>query len=59
MCGDFYLSGFQILGSVVAKCAGHDINNKFLWKLFSDKDNYQIVEENTISSIEEINFAVA
>ena len=59
LCGDFYLSGFQILGSVVAKCAGHDINNKFLWKLFSDDSNYQIVEENTISSIEEINFAVA
>ena len=59
LCGDFYLSGFQILGSVVAKCAGHDINNKFLWKLFSDDSNYQIIEENTISSIEEINFAVA
>ena len=59
LCGDFYLSGFQILGNIVAKCAGHDINNKFLWKLFSDDSNYQIVEENTISSIEEINFVVA
>ena len=58
-CGDIYLSGFQILGSIVAKCAGHDINNKFLWELFSDDSNYQIIEENSISTIEEINFAVA
>jgi UDP-3-O-acyl-N-acetylglucosamine deacetylase len=48
-----------MLGNIVAKCAGHDINNKFLWELFSDDSNYQIIEENSVSSIEEIKFAVA
>ena len=59
LCGDIYLSGFQIIGNIIAKCAGHDINNKFLWKLFSDQNNYQIIEENTISTSEEINYAIA
>ena len=59
LCGDIYLSGYHILGSIVAKCAGHEINNKFLWKLFSDENNYVIMEESTIITPEEFNFAIA
>tara|TARA_B100000700_G_scaffold328541_1_gene446697 strand:- start:795 stop:1721 length:927 start_codon:yes stop_codon:yes gene_type:complete len=59
LCGDIYLSGFHIIGSIVAKCAGHEVNNKFLWELFSDKSNYEVIEENNIITQEEISFAVA
>ena len=59
LCGDIYLSGFHIIGSIIAKRAGHEVNNKFLWELFSDKSNYEVVEENNIISQEEISFAVA
>ena len=59
LCGDIYLCGKHLIGSISAVCAGHEINNKFLWELFSDDSNYQIIEENSISTIEEINFAVA
>lgn len=59
LCGDIYLSGSHILGSIIAKRAGHEVNNKFLWELFSDKSNYEVIEENNIISQEEISFAVA
>jgi UDP-3-O-[3-hydroxymyristoyl] N-acetylglucosamine deacetylase len=59
LCGDIYLSGYHILGSIIAKRAGHEVNNKFLWELFSDKSNYEVIEENNIISQEEISFAVA
>ena len=47
------------MGDIVAKCAGHEINNKFLWELFSNKSNYEVIEENKIIPQEEISFAVA
>ena len=59
LCGDIYLAGSHILGSIIAKRAGHEVNNKFLWELFSDKSNYEVIEENNIISQEEISFAVA
>ena len=59
LCGDIYLSGYHLMGDIVAKCAGHEVNNKFLWKLFSNKSNYKIIEENKIIPQEEISFAVA
>ena len=53
LCGDIYLSGSHFIGNISAICAGHEINNKFLWKLFSDKSNYQEIElNNTISMLE-------
>jgi UDP-3-O-[3-hydroxymyristoyl] N-acetylglucosamine deacetylase len=59
LCGDIYLSEHHILGAITAKCAGHEINNKFLWELFSDESNYEIVEERTIIPSKKITFAVA
>ena len=59
LCGDIYLSGYHLMGDIVAKCAGHEVNNKFLWELFSNKSNYEVIEENNIISQEEISFAVA
>ena len=59
LCGDIYLSGYHLMGDIVAKCAGHEINNKFLWELFSNKSNYEVIEENNIITQEEISFAVA
>ena len=59
LCGDIYLSGHHLMGDIVAKCAGHEVNNKFLWELFSNKSNYEVIEENKIIPQEEISFAVA
>ena len=59
LCGDIYLSGYHLMGDIVAKCAGHEVNNKFLWELFSNKSNYEVIEENKIIPQEEISFAVA
>jgi len=52
LCGDIYLSGRHFIGNISAVCAGHKINNKFLWQLFSDKNNYREIEENNIISVE-------
>ena len=58
LCGDIYLSGRHFLGNISAICAGHEINNKFLWELFSDENNYQEIEANNIFSLEEATSAV-
>ena len=58
LCGDIYLSGRHFLGNISAICAGHEINNKFLWELFSDENNYQEIETNNIVSLEEATSAV-
>ena len=58
LCGDIYLSGRHFLGNISAICAGHEINNKFLWELFSDENNYQEIEANNIISLEEAPSAV-
>ncbi|MBT4109581.1 MAG: hypothetical protein HOE34_05540, partial [Pelagibacterales bacterium] len=47
------------LGNISAVCAGHEINNKFLWKLFSDKNNFQEIEAYNLISMEEVTSAVA
>jgi len=59
LCGDIYLSGSHFIGNISAICAGHEINNKFLWELFSDKNNYQEIELNNITSMEEATSTVA
>jgi len=58
-CGDIYLSGRHFLGNISAVCAGHEINNKFLWELFSDTNNYEEIVSNNIIPMDEINVAVA
>lgn len=42
--GDLYTSGYYILAKVVANKSGHYHNNEILKKLFSSKDNYEIIE---------------
>jgi len=43
-CGDMYLTGKRIIGSIEANCAGHEINNIFLRRLLENKENYDIIE---------------
>jgi len=42
--GDLYLMGYQFIGEFIGYRTGHKLNNKLLIELFSDKDNYKIVE---------------
>ena len=42
LIGDFYTSGYRILGKVEANKTGHYLNNLLLRELFSDPDNYRI-----------------
>ncbi len=42
--GDLYLSGYRILGKVVASKAGHSLHNLILRKLFAEPDCYNIFE---------------
>ena len=42
--GDLYLSGYKIIGSLVCSQGGHNLTNKLLKKLFSDKSNYSLIE---------------
>ena len=49
LAGDFMLSGARIIGSVECVHGGHALTNKFLRKIFSDKSNYDIVENESSS----------
>lgn len=42
LIGDFYTSGYRILGKVEANRTGHYLNNLLLRELFSDPANYSI-----------------
>jgi UDP-3-O-[3-hydroxymyristoyl] N-acetylglucosamine deacetylase len=42
LIGDFYTSGYRMLGQVEAHKTGHHLNNLFLRQLFSDPANYAI-----------------
>ncbi len=42
LIGDFYTSGYRILGKVEANKTGHYLNNLLLRELFSDPHNYRI-----------------
>mgnify|MGYP001332946789 CR=1 FL=1 len=42
--GDLYLSGYRVVGSLKTREGGHGLTNKILRKLFSDKDNFTIIE---------------
>ena len=49
LAGDFMLSGTRVIGSVECIHGGHALTNKFLRKIFSDKSNYDIVENESSS----------
>ena len=50
LVGDFMLSGIRVIGSVECEHGGHALTNQFLRKIFSDKNNYEIVENVSSSS---------
>ena len=50
LAGDFMLSGTRVIGSVDCVHGGHALTNKFLRKIFSDKNNYDLVEDETSST---------
>ena len=55
LAGDFMLSGARVIGSVECVHGGHALTNEFLKKVFSDKNNYDIVEsESTPTNVRKI-----
>ena len=42
--GDLFLSGYKIVGSLTCSQGGHELTNKLLRKVFSDKSNYSLIE---------------
>ena len=42
--GDLYTSGYRIIGSVKCSQGGHYLTNKILRKLFSNHENFSIIE---------------
>ncbi len=59
--GDLALSNYNIVGSIDAVCPGHEANKLILEKLFSQYNNYKIVEEkpNSVAAKIESNLAVS
>tara|TARA_B100001057_G_scaffold121630_1_gene120433 strand:- start:1453 stop:2373 length:921 start_codon:yes stop_codon:yes gene_type:complete len=50
--GDLYLSGYRIVGSVTCSQGGHNLTNQLLRKVFSNDENFSILElsEKTVSN---------
>ena len=42
--GDLFLSGYKIIGSIKCSQGGHNLTNQLLRKIFSDKENYSLIE---------------
>ena len=42
--GDLYLAGYKIIGKIVCSQGGHKLTNQLLRKVFSDNNNYSVVE---------------
>ena len=42
--GDVYLSGYKMIGKIKCTHGGHKLTNQLLRKVFSDKNNYSIIE---------------
>ena len=45
LIGDLALGNYNLIGSIEAVCPGHEINKAILEKLFSDYNNYSILDE--------------
>ena len=62
LAGDFFLSGYRILGKIKCNQGGHELTNKFLRKLFKntfissteEKSNQIIVKENILNTAKKI-----
>ena len=44
--GDFYLSGYQIIGSFKSFAPGHELNSEIILEIFKSESNYEIVQIN-------------
>ena len=42
--GDLYTSGYRIIGSIICSQGGHYLTNQLLRKVFSNKENFSIIE---------------
>ena len=42
--GDLYLAGFKIIGKIVCSQGGHKLTNQLLRKVFSNNENFKIIE---------------
>ncbi len=42
--GDLFLSGYKIIGSIKCSQGGHKLTNQLLRKIFSDQNNYSLIE---------------
>ena len=42
--GDIYLSGYRMVGKITSSQGGHNVTNQGLRELFSNNDNFSIIE---------------
>ena len=42
--GDLFLSGYKIIGIIKCSQGGHNLTNKLLRRIFSDQNNYSLIE---------------
>jgi len=42
--GDLYLAGYKIIGKIVCSQGGHKLTNELLRKVFSNKENFSLLE---------------
>ena len=42
--GDLFLTGFKVIGKIKSVQGGHKLTNELLRKVFSDKENYSLIE---------------
>ena len=50
LVGDFMLSGARVIGSVECIHGGHALTVEFLKQIFSDKNNFDVVESQSLAS---------
>ena len=48
--GDFFLSGFQIIGNFQAQAPGHELNLQIINEIFKSNSNYEIIRFNDLNS---------
>jgi UDP-3-O-[3-hydroxymyristoyl] N-acetylglucosamine deacetylase len=42
--GDLYLAGYKIIWKIICSQGGHKLTHQLLRKVFSNKDNFSIIE---------------
>ena len=42
--GDIYLAGYRMVGKIISRQGGHNVTNQGLRELFSNNENYSIIE---------------